>query len=412
MMINLLLKILHRRRGFVSSVVVSATVFLGAFCLNAQAEDAYRFGVANDLTGPSSYHGKTFAAGFSTYLHKINSEGGVNGRTVELIQENAERNVQKEVGFVRKFAEDDKVLAAMIVTTDGLFAIKPIADSLKIPIVGLGIPELASDPPTPWLFNIFASYQDTVFAAIDYIVNTVKDKDPKIGVVYPSTQFGLEALRAAELGVQKYGKHLTSKVIMELRETDATSQMLALKNAEVKYVIVQLAAAHIAAILRDANKVGLEATFFGTTQTMDREPDLILRQPGGEQMAKHFIGVGPWSKWNEADVPGIREMRDLVKKHEKVTEDKLGEIMYSNFVQGYVTAMVLVEALRKAGPQPTGEKMRDAMEKLVNFNTNGITPPISFGPKRHKGFNDVKLFKIDPVKKVYIPLSGEWVTVK
>lgn len=408
---NLMRKISHRRKSFVSAMVLSATLFLCVICLNAQAQEPYRFGIANDLTGPSSYHGKTFAAGFNTYLHKVNSEGGVNGCNVELIQENAERNVQKEVGFLRKFANQDKVLAAIVITSDGLFALKPIADSLKVPITGVGVPELASNPTSRWVFNIVSSYQDTVFAAIDYIVNNLKDKDPKIGVVYPNNQYGLEAVRAAELRMQKYGKQLTSKVIMEFRETDATTQMLALKQAGVKYVIIQLASSHIAAILRDANKVGLNATFFGTTQAMDREPELILRQPGGRELAKHFIGVGPWAKWNESNVAGISEMRAVLKKHDKVPDDKLGDVMSSNFVQGYVTAMVMVEALRKAGHQPTSEGVRDAMEKLSNFNTKGITPPISFGPNRHKGFSAVKFFKIDPDKSVYQSMSN-WVDVK
>jgi branched-chain amino acid transport system substrate-binding protein len=165
----------------------------------------------------------------------------------------------------------------------------------------------------------------------------------------------------------------------------------------------------MAAILRDAAKVGLNATFFGTTQTMDREPDLILSQPGGQDLAKHFIGVGPWSKWSETSVPGVVAMRAAVKKYDKMEDEKLGDLMYSNFVQGYVTAMVMVEGLRKSGPAPTAEKLRDALNQLRNFDTKGITPPISFGPDRHKGFNAVKLYRINAERKVYEPI-GDWVT--
>lgn len=410
MTFNCVRGISFKRWGFVAAMAVVAAAFFAIPFTDAQAQETYKFGVANDLSGPSAYHGKTFAAGFNTYLHEINDAGGVNGRHVELLQENAERNVQKELGFVRKFAQQDKVLAAMIVTSDGLFALKPLADSLRVPITGVGVPELASNPPTPWIFNIFASYQDTVSAAIDYIVNTLGDKDPKVGVLYPDVQYGLEALRATELRMQKYGKPLAAKVVMNLRETDATTQMLALKQAGVKYVIVQMTGFHIAAILRDAAKVGLDATIFGTTQTMDREPELILNQPGGAELAKHYIGVGPWAKWNETSVPGIMAMRAAVKKYDKIADDKLGDVMYSNFVQGYVTAMVLVEAVRKSGPQPTAEKVRDAMASLSNFDTKGITPPISFGADRRKGFSSVKLFRIDTAKKVYEPI-GNWATV-
>jgi branched-chain amino acid transport system substrate-binding protein len=390
---------------FRTTLVLAA---LASFSDAALAQATHRFAIANDLSGPSAYHGKTYASGFNTYLHEVNDAGGVGGKQLELLQENAERNVQKEVGFLRKFAQQDNALAAMVVTTDGLFAAKPMADSIKVPIMGIGVPELATNPTSPWLFNLFASYQDTVFAAIDYIFKN--DKDPKIAVLYPDNQYGLEAPRAAELRMQKYGKPLVAKVVMQLKETDATTQALALKQAGAKYVIVQLAGAHIAAVLRDSDKVGLDATIIATTQGMDREPTLILSQANGPALAKKFLGVGPWAKWNETSVPGVMAMRAAVKKYDNLPDDKLGDVMYSNFVQGYVNAMVLVEALRKAGPNPSGEKIRDAINNIKNFDTKGLTPPLSFGPDKHKGSNGVKLYRINVEQKVYEPI-GDWVVV-
>lgn len=394
-------------RAIAHSTLGAAALALAAFSMPAGAQDTHRFAIANDLNGPSAYHGKTYAAGFNTYLKEVNEAGGVGGKKVELLQENAERNVQKEVGFLRKFAQQDGALAAMVVTSDGLFAAKPMADSFKLPIMGIGVPELATSPTHPWLFNIFASYQDTVFAAIDHIFTT--DKDPKIAVLYPDSQYGLEALRAAETRMQKYNKPLAAKVVMALRETDATTQALALKQAGAKYVIVQLAGAHIAAVLRDADKVGLDATIIATTQGMDREPDLILGQANGANLAKRFLGVGPWAKWNETSIPGVMAMRNAVKKYDGTPDDKLGDVIYSNFVQGYVNAMVLVEALKKAGPNPTGEKIRDAMNNIKNFDTRGITPPLTFAADKHKGTNGVKIYRINAERKVYEPVSG-WIT--
>jgi len=391
----------------ISALAALAVTAAASFGGIASAQEMHRFAIANDLNGPSAYHGKTYATGFNTYLKEVNETGGVGGKKIELLQENAERNVQKEMGFLRKFSQQDNALAAMVVTSDGLFAAKPMADSFKLPIMGIGVPELATNPTHPWLFNIFASYQDTVFVAIDHIFAT--DKDPKIAVLYPDNQYGLEALRAAETRMQKYNKPLVAKVVMALRETDATTQALALKQAGAKYVIVQLAGAHIAAVLRDADKVGLDATIIATTQGMDREPDLILGQANGANLAKRFLGVGPWSKWNETSIPGVVGMRNAVKKYDNTPDDKLGDVMYSNFVQGYVNAMVLVEALKKAGPNPTGEKIRDAMNQIKNFDTKGITPPLTFAADKHKGTSGVKIYRINVERKVYEPLGG-WVT--
>jgi hypothetical protein len=184
--------------------------------------------------------------------------------------------------------------------------------------------------------------------------------------------------------------------------------MLALKQAGVKYIIAQLAGAHMAAILRDSEKVGLDAMVIATTQGMDREPDLILAQANGAQLAKRFLGVGPWSKWNETDQPGVVAMRNAVMKSENLNEAALSGVMYSNFVQGYINAMVLVEALKRAGPAADGERIRNAMSQIRNFDTRGITPPLSFSDTQRKGTNGVKLFRINVERKVYEPIGG-WI---
>ena len=144
-------------RAIAHSTLGAAALALAAFSMPAGAQDTHRFAIANDLNGPSAYHGKTYAAGFNTYLKEVNEAGGVGGKKVELLQENAERNVQKEVGFLRKFAQQDGALAAMVVTSDGLFAAKPMADSFKLPIMGIGVPELATSPTHPWLLTRFTT---------------------------------------------------------------------------------------------------------------------------------------------------------------------------------------------------------------------------------------------------------------
>jgi hypothetical protein len=66
--------------------------------------------------------------------------------------------------------------------------------------------------------------------------------------------------------------------------------------------------------------------------------------------------------------------------------------------------------VRRAGPNATPEKLRDALAAMRNFDTGGITPPISFGPEQRKGFTSVKLYRIDPQQKVYAPI-GDWIKV-
>ena len=52
--------------------------------------------------------------------------------------------------------------------------------------------------------------------------------------------------------------------------------------------------------------------------------------------------------------------------------------------------------------------IRDAMNQIKNFDTKGITPPLTFAADRHKGTNGVKIYRINVERKVYEPI-GNWV---
>ena len=62
-----------------------ASIALG-FTGLAYADDTHKFAIANDLSGPSAYHGKTYSSGFNIYLREVNEAGGVGGKKIELIQ--------------------------------------------------------------------------------------------------------------------------------------------------------------------------------------------------------------------------------------------------------------------------------------------------------------------------------------
>jgi branched-chain amino acid transport system substrate-binding protein len=81
---------------------------------------------------------------------------------------------------------------------------------------------------------------------------------------------------------------------------------------------------------------------------------------------------------NSQTVPMIREIQNNFAKF-KPRDVALNH----TFVEGYLGAMVLGEALRRSGPNPTRKKLRDTLEALKNYDAGGVF--ISFSPKRHAG---------------------------
>ena len=55
-----------------------------------------------------------------------------------------------------------------------------------------------------------------------------------------------------------------------------------------------------------------------------------------------------------------------------------------------------------AGKPVTGENIKAALETIQNFDTQGITSPISFSPTSHKGNNSLRLYQV---------VGGKWTQI-
>ena len=57
-------------------------------------------------------------------------------------------------------------------------------------------------------------------------------------------------------------------------------------------------------------------------------------------------------------------------------------------LEGYVDGSLLLEGLKRAGPQPNTDKLVDSLESLHNFDM-GLGTPISFSQSEHQGSHKV-----------------------
>jgi branched-chain amino acid transport system substrate-binding protein len=69
-----------------------------------------------------------------------------------------------------------------------------------------------------------------------------------------------------------------------------------------------------------------------------------------------------------------------------------------------VNAKVIVESLRRAGPNPTRVTLRQALESLRNVDL-GIGAPLNFGPERHQGLDSVYFTRVEGER--WVPIA-DW----
>jgi branched-chain amino acid transport system substrate-binding protein len=245
-----------------------------------------------------------------------------------------------------------------------------------------------------YVFLLGTLYDEQAYVMIDYIIKDLKVKNPRIAVVYTDNESGKTLLRAVERYTELCGLNLVSRQVLNFGAVDAASQVMNLKKANADYVI-QLAVIEIAAaLLRDAKKYGLDATFFATMYGCDAD---TIKLAG--KAAKNFMGVHSFSPLDD-NSPGVVEMRKIsLKYHPGKTHNRY-------YTVGWVAALLYSEAMKRSGKDLTGERLVDSLETIKEFDTKGLCGPITFSSKNHKALDSMKLYKADVDKVTLIPITS------
>ena len=114
--------------------------------------------------------------------------------------------------------------------------------------------------------------------------------------------------------------------------------------------------------------------------------------------------------YDDVSLPGVVEYRALMERRSPAVPPALRDDKYTpqpySFIslEGFINARVIVEALRRAGPNPTRLGLRQALESLKSFDL-GIGAPLNFGPERHQGLDSVYFTRVDGER--WVPIA-DW----
>lgn len=78
-------------------------------------------------------------------------------------------------------------------------------------------------------------------------------------------------------------------------------------------------------------------------------------------------------------------------------------------LEGFINARVIVEALRRAGPNPTRLAFRRSLESLRGLDL-GIGAALTFSPERHQGLDSVYFTRVDDER--WVPITNWSAVVK
>ncbi len=335
--------------------------------------NSIRIGTFGALTGPGYLYGKLAMNGIEVVFDEVNAAGGVNGRKLELIREDDRCDPAAAIGAVQKLIYQNEVFALIGGgCSNATFAARETIEKSGVPF--LVVASVHDGITTPVARNIFSAALTSTIESRAQLKYALDSGAKKIAVVSMRDAWG--RARYNPLMEEFKAKGITPAADEEMSPdaNDATAQVLRLKQAGADAVIMVLYPKPAAIFARDAQKLGFKPLLLGQTGIGD--PAAFEDQVGVPGATAKFRTIS-MVRYTPAD-PEVAKYRTAIEA--KFPGDRLS--VFNLF--GIGSAQILVEALKRAGPEPTREKLIAELAKLKDFTVDVYGAPISCSETDHR----------------------------
>ena len=332
---------------------------------NAAAAEEIPIGEYASLTGGSASFGQSSHKGTELAVEEINAAGGVLGKKLKLITEDDQSQAGQPATIVRKLISQDKVVAVLgeVASSKSLEA-APICQQNKIPMITPASTNPKVTEVGDYIFRIcfIDPFQGTVMAKFarskgwkKIAVLTDVKQDYSVGLA----EFFVKDFTANGGEIVRDQKYSTG-------DKDFKPQLTSIKAARPDAIFIPGYYAEVALIAKQARLLGLKVPLLGGDGWVG---DSLLKVAG------HSLDGSFFSCHFSADEQSP-DTRNFVAKFKA----KHGEIPDDMAALGYDSAMILADAIRRAGTTDSA-KLRDAIAATTHHD--GITGNITLDSARN-----------------------------
>src|SRR6266511_324390 len=342
-------------------------------------------GLTTPLSGPAAAWGNT-AVAMEAWARSVNEQGGIHGRKIKVELKDDGYNPGRAVANLNEM-QDKVFMNVGLLGSAVLQASKDKIAEFKIPTINpYGNPAIWAKQPREKLRYVFVNYTDYVDEG-DFLVSFAVNKlgAKKVAVFYQNDEYGKGGLEGVNRGLKGLGTKATlaATVSYELSDREMGTHALKLKDSGADAVVLYPTITHGANIVKEMAKVGYRPKLVASFPLGDY---LIMYKLLGELWeGAHFAGLQA-----TADEPAGKKILEIVTKYEPKLIGK-----ENTALTGSAAMMLALEGIRRAGRNLNRESFVEGMEGLKNFDSMGVTAPITFGPNQHHGLNAVRLMRAD-----------------
>jgi ABC-type branched-subunit amino acid transport system substrate-binding protein len=365
----------------------AAVPVVGGPAVRGVTDQEIRFGIAAPFSGSAKELGRQMKLGIDTAFNRVNETGGVEGRMLKLIAADDGYEPTRTTDAMKQLYEKDQVFGIIgnVGTPTAVVAV-PYALERKLLFFGAftGANVLRHDPPDRYVFNYRASYAEETDAVVRYLVKLRRIPIRQIAVFAQQDTYGDAGFAGVSKAVRALGVSDAAIVRLNYKrntvDVDDAINQLKLQKPPIKAVVM-------VATYRAAAKF--------IEKTHDLFPGMIYTNVsfvGSTALANELMLLGPRYASGvivTQVVPAVSGYSSIVLKYKNALAKYFpGEAPDYVSLEGYVAANVLIQGLKRAGPQLDTEKLIDVLENTRNFDL-GLGANLGFGRAEHQASHKI-----------------------
>ena len=354
---------MHRRGALAAITVVAAPTVCRA---QASAPGEIVLGQSAVVSGPLGVPIRALNAGAQLAFDAVNAGGGLHGRKVRLVTLDDELAPPKAVANYKKLLDEIQVLALFNCVGSGTTAsaAKVLQDSGAASVGGYAVADSARQKTAGSGFFVRASTGREAEVLVRQLTTIGIER---IAVAHLDNPGGQEALALVTQALQA---HKLQPVVSGGAKGDGSNIAELggkIAAAQPQAVIMYLGGVLPADLMRAVRAAGGKPMFYGMSIVSG---EVVAKSLGDSSRGLAIAQVMPFP-WGqaEADVTLYQKAIGLAKQEPSY---------YS--LEGWINAQVMIEALRRAGRDPTRAKVLAAMRALkmrvagldLDFSGEGI----------------------------------------
>lgn len=332
------------------------------------------------FSGPVAAGVKETTDGAQLYIDAINAKGGVNGQKIELISLDDKFEPKLAAENARLLIEDKHVAALFLNRgTPHTEAIIPLLNKHGVPLIGPSTGAMTLHQPVrKHIFNVRATYQHEAEKAIAHLATIGINK---IAVVAVDDSFGQDGLAGAQKGLATAKLTAVVQEKFDRAKPDFSKIAPAIAKSGAQAVIMIASGSAVVDGIKALRAAGSNCQVVTLSNNASGG---FIKSLGENARGVIVSQVFPQS----LSYPMVKEASDMARAR-NITE------VSPAMLEGFASAKVLVEALRRAGSKPSREKIQTALEGMSKFDLGGLE--VGYSPKDHSGleFSDLSIITAD-----------------